>query len=54
MARLGLSGAGMRRHDARDDVALLAEAVRLMWTRLDAKGSGCPVPTTTGLLPVAD
>lgn len=53
MARLGLSGDGLRRHDARDDVALLAEAVRRMWTRLDVNGSGCPVPTTTGLLPVA-
>jgi hypothetical protein len=39
---------------ARDDVALLAEAVRRMWTRLDANGPGCPVPTTAGLLPVAD
>lgn len=34
MERLGLSGEGLRRHDARGDVRILAEAVRRMWDQL--------------------
>ncbi len=51
MARLGLSGEGLRRHDARGDVQILAEAVRRMWRRLGAPVDRCPVPTEVGHLP---
>lgn len=51
VTRLGLSVEGVRRHDARDDVRLLAEAVRLMWQRLDVPFDRCPVPVETGHLP---
>jgi DNA polymerase-3 subunit epsilon len=53
MSRLGLSSSGVRRHDARGDVALLARAVRQMWERLqpDHTGSGCPVPLKSALIP---
>lgn len=51
VTRLGLSVDGLRRHDARDDVRLLAEAVRQMWQRLDSPFDRCPVPIETGHLP---
>jgi len=51
MARLGLSGGGLRRHDARGDVQLLAEAVRRMWLGLGAPADHCPVPMDVGHLP---
>ena len=49
--RLGLSTAGLNRHDARDDVRLLAEAVRKMWQRLGMATDRAPVPTNIGHLP---
>jgi DNA polymerase III epsilon subunit-like protein len=49
--RLGLSDKGLHRHNARDDVRLLAEAVRQMWQRLDTPFDRCPVPLETGHLP---
>ncbi len=49
--RLGLSNEGLHRHNARDDVRLLAEAVRQMWQRLDSPFDRCPVPVETGHLP---
>lgn len=51
MTRLGLSGKGLRRHDARGDVQILAEAVRRMWLRLGVPVDRCPVPTEVGHLP---
>ena len=50
MDRLGLSGDGHRRHDARGDVQILAEAVGRMW-RLCAEPECCPVPIAGGHLP---
>jgi len=51
MERLGLSADGVRRHDARGDVQLLAEAVRQMWGRLCPDFSACPVPMKSGVIP---
>lgn len=51
MLRLGLSSHGVRRHDARGDVDLLARAVALMWERLSPGSSACPVPRRSALLP---
>ena len=48
MERLQLSGDGARRHDARGDVQILAEAVRHMWSRLGPDFGTCPVPRGTG------
>jgi DNA polymerase III alpha subunit (gram-positive type) len=52
--RLGLSAEGLRRHDARGDVWILAEAVRCMWKRLGAHPDRCPVPLDAGCLPLTD
>lgn len=49
--RLGLSLENRRRHDARGDVLLLAEAIRAMWPRLGAAFDRCPVPLQVGHLP---
>lgn len=49
--RLRLSHEGLRRHDARGDVRILAEAVRHMWKRLGAPPDHCPVPLDVGHLP---
>jgi DNA polymerase III epsilon subunit family exonuclease len=51
MERLGISGDDLRRHDARDDVRILAEAVRQMWRQLGATNEECPVPVEIGHLP---
>lgn len=51
MARLELRGEGHRRHDARGDVHILAEAVRLMWGRLSPCPRTCPVACGSGVLP---
>lgn len=51
MKRLCLSGDGRRRHNACDDVHLLANAVRGMWERLNIAFDQCPLPLGTGLLP---
>ena len=53
MQRLQLSGNGARRHDARGDVQILAEAVRRMWGQLTHDFLICPVPCSTGLIPSA-
>ena len=53
MARLRLSSNGARRHDARGDVQILAEAVRRMWGQLSTDYHACPVPCVTGMLPVS-
>jgi DNA polymerase III subunit epsilon len=49
--RLDLSAKGLRRHDARGDVWILAEAVRCMWKRLGAPPDRCPVPLDVAHLP---
>jgi len=49
--RLGLSIAGVKRHDARGDVQLLALAVRKMWGQLVPDFKNCPVATKTGVIP---
>lgn len=51
MERLHLSCEGRRRHNACDDVFLLAEAVREMWVRLNVPFDQCPVPLGSGHLP---
>lgn len=50
--RLGLSTGDYRRHDARGDVGLLAEAVTRMWRRLTPDCASLPVPVFSGVLPV--
>ena len=49
--RLGLNTGGYRRHDARGDVGLLAEAVTRMWRRLTPDCASLPAPMFTGVLP---
>ena len=51
LERTGVSAQGIRRHDARGDVHVLAQAVRHMWTRLDSPFDRCPVDLGVGLLP---
>jgi DNA polymerase III alpha subunit (gram-positive type) len=51
LQRLGLCTAGVRRHDARGDVRLLAKAVRKMWGQLVPDFQICPVETKTGVIP---
>ncbi len=51
LARLGLSSEGVKRHDARGDVQLLARAVRQMWERLTPNMHDCPVDSSIGVLP---
>ena len=51
MARLQLRANGARRHDARGDVAILAEAVRRMWDQLCPDYRECPVACGAGVLP---
>ena len=51
MGRLGLSTAGVRRHDARGDVDLLAQAVRRMWERLERGADGFPVERRSAVIP---
>jgi len=51
MERLQLRADGHRRHDARGDVGILAEAVRLMWARLSPCYQTCPVDCGRGVLP---
>lgn len=52
MHRLELSSHPGRRHDARGDVQILAEAVRLMWGRLTGDFLISPVNSTSGVIPV--
>jgi DNA polymerase-3 subunit epsilon len=51
LQRLGLSAAGVKRHDARGDVQLLARAVRKMWAQLTPDFHSCPVETKIGVIP---
>lgn len=51
MGRLNLNSAENRRHDARGDVRILAEAVRLMWAKLTPDYKTCPVTCGSGALP---
>ena len=51
LARLGLSSEGVKRHDARGDVQLLARAVRQMWERLTPNMHDCPVESSIGVIP---
>ncbi|MEQ1748005.1 MAG: 3'-5' exonuclease [Prosthecobacter sp.] len=51
LQRLGLSAAGVKRHDARGDVQLLAQAVRKMWGQLVPDFQSCPVETKIGVIP---
>lgn len=51
LARLGLSSEGVKRHDARGDVQLLARAVRQMWERLTPNMHDCPVDSSIGVIP---
>ena len=50
--RLRLDPHSVRRHDARGDAAILAEAVRMMWSRIDPAFLKCPVPAGAGVIPV--
>jgi DNA polymerase III alpha subunit (gram-positive type) len=52
MDRLQLDPKSVRRHDARGDVSILAEAVRMMWSRMDPEFLKCPVPSGAGVLPM--
>ena len=54
LARLGLSSQGVRRHDARGDVQLLARAVQKMWGQLVPDFQSCPVNCSTGVIPALD
>ena len=51
MSRLRLGANGARRHDARGDVQILAEAVRRMWGELSPCYQSCPLPSGAGVLP---
>ena len=51
MTRLRLTAAGARRHDARGDVAILAEAVRRMWSQLTPDFRVCPVACGSAVMP---
>lgn len=52
--RLGLSAEGVKRHDARGDVHLLAQAVEKMWGRLVPDFQSCPVEMKKGMIPALD
>jgi DNA polymerase III subunit epsilon len=49
--RLQLNTSGYRRHDARGDVGLLAEAVVKMWRQLVPNCATLPAPVFSGVLP---
>lgn len=51
LERLRLNTSGHRRHDARGDVGLLAEAVVKMWRQLTPSCAALPVPIFSGVLP---
>lgn len=51
LQRCGLSAHGVRRHDARGDVHLLAKAVRHMWNHLEPGCQRFPVEAGTGVIP---
>ena len=51
LERLRLNTSGYRRHDARGDVGLLAEAVVKMWRQLTPSCTALPAPIFSGVLP---
>jgi DNA polymerase III alpha subunit (gram-positive type) len=51
MGRLDLSAAGVRRHDARGDVQMLAQAVQKMWGQLVPDFQTCPVKSSQCTIP---
>ncbi|HLX68727.1 MAG TPA: 3'-5' exonuclease [Verrucomicrobiae bacterium] len=51
LERLRLDTSQYRRHDARGDVGLLAEAVVKMWRQLVPSCASLPTPIFTGVLP---
>lgn len=51
MQRLGLSASGYRRHDARGDIQVLADAVKIMWRRLELDGCCSGIPRRETALP---
>lgn len=51
LGRVGVSSKGVRRHDARGDVQLLAQAVQYMWERLTPNVHDCPVDCSIGVIP---
>lgn len=51
LERLGLNTSGYRRHDARGDVGLLAEAVVKMWRQLNPSCTDLPAPIFSGVFP---
>ncbi len=51
MQRLGLSASQYRRHDARGDIQALADAVRIMWRRLELDPHGTGIPRRETILP---
>lgn len=51
MQRLGLSASSYRRHDARGDIQVLADAVKIMWRRLDLDGCCSGIPRRETALP---
>jgi DNA polymerase III epsilon subunit-like protein len=53
MNRLQLSNQNVRRHDARGDVQILAEAVRRMWGQLSSDFHTCPVSSGSGVMPAS-
>ena len=54
LTRLGLSSAGVRRHDARGDVELLARAVQRMWQQITPDFNSFPVSCSTRMNPALD
>lgn len=54
MERLGLRTDGVRRHDARGDVALLGRAVSQMWQRLQPEGMSCSVKLSSAQIPALE
>jgi len=51
MERLQLSANDLRRHDARGDVRILAEAVHRMWCQMTTDFTTCPISYSTGVFP---
>jgi len=51
-SRLQLDVSKFQRHDARGDVKLLAEAVRLMWDKAASANGTCPILPTEGVIPL--
>jgi len=54
LGRVGVSSKGVKRHDARVDVQLLALAVQYMWERLTPSVTNCPVDLSVGVIPALD